>query len=401
MLLVSVALALVAPLAVPVSAASPEERRLEQTQAQISAVRDQIEAAKGRRDSDAAALADAEAQLAVVLEAVQAAELSVQRQQEAVVAARDELERLEEESRRQERVMGNRAVELYREGSTSLPFASILSASSTAEAVERSGFVEILSRADRAAYESVEISQVAVDGQRERLEAEEATLERVLEGQREIYAQVDELRDERSLVLAGSQEALSGLEAQERHLESESRELAAMIRRAEQQAAAEAAAARAAQERSAQDAAAQASGGGGDGGAAGGAGESAPARSAGGGWVWPASGPVTSEYGQRWGRMHEGIDIGAGTGAPVVAARGGTVSHAGRMGGYGNLVLVSHGDGIVTAYAHMSALSVSAGASVSAGQRLGSVGCTGSCTGPHLHFEVRVNGAPRNPRNYL
>jgi murein DD-endopeptidase MepM/ murein hydrolase activator NlpD len=71
------------------------------------------------------------------------------------------------------------------------------------------------------------------------------------------------------------------------------------------------------------------------------------------------------------------------------------------MGGYGNLVLVSHGDGIVTAYAHMSALSVSAGASVSAGQRLGSVGCTGSCTGPHLHFEVRVNGAPRNPRNYL
>nr|MBA2317903.1 hypothetical protein [Euzebyales bacterium] len=257
-LLVSVALALVAPLAVPVSAASPEERRLEQTQAQISAVRDQIEAAKGRRDSDAAALADAEAQLAVVLEAVQAAELSVQRQQEAVVAARDELERLEEESRRQERVMGNRAVELYREGSTSLPFASILSASSTAEAIERSGFVEILSRADRAAYESVEISQVAVDGQRERLEAEEATLERVLEGQREIYAQVDELRDERSLVLAGSQEALSGLEAQERHLESESRELAAMIRRAEQQAAAEAAAARAAQERSAQDAAAQA-----------------------------------------------------------------------------------------------------------------------------------------------
>jgi murein DD-endopeptidase MepM/ murein hydrolase activator NlpD len=99
--------------------------------------------------------------------------------------------------------------------------------------------------------------------------------------------------------------------------------------------------------------------------------------------------------------MHEGIDIGASTGAPVVAARGGRVSFAGRMGGYGNFVLVDHGGGAVSAYAHMSALSASEGQSVSAGQRIGSIGCTGSCTGPHLHFEIRINGAARDPRNFL
>jgi hypothetical protein len=131
-----------------------------------------------------------------------------------------------------------------------------------------------------------------------------------------------------------------------------------------------------------------------------GGGDAAPATSA-GGWTWPARGPVTSEYGRRWGRMHEGIDIGAPTGAPVVAARPGRVSFVGTMGGYGNLVLVDHGGGIVTAYAHLSAFAVSNGAQVGAGQRLGSIGCTGSCTGPHLHFEVRVNGSARNPRNYL
>jgi murein DD-endopeptidase MepM/ murein hydrolase activator NlpD len=110
---------------------------------------------------------------------------------------------------------------------------------------------------------------------------------------------------------------------------------------------------------------------------------------------------VTSEYGRRWGRMHEGIDIGGPTGSPIYAARAGTVSSAGRMGGYGLLTLIDHGGGIVTAYAHQSAVSVSPGQSVSAGQRIGSIGCTGSCTGPHLHFEVRVNGSARNPRGYL
>ena len=110
------------------------------------------------------------------------------------------------------------------------------------------------------------------------------------------------------------------------------------------------------------------------------------------GFVWPVSGPVVSGYGWRWGRMHEGIDIGAGYGAPIVAAAAGTVIYAGWMGGYGNLIIVDHGGGLATAYAHQSSFAVGGG-SVSQGQVIGYVGCTGHCYGPHLHFEVRVNGS--------
>ena len=118
------------------------------------------------------------------------------------------------------------------------------------------------------------------------------------------------------------------------------------------------------------------------------------------GFVWPVSGPVVSAFGMRWGRMHEGIDIGAPAGTPVAAAASGTVISAGWMGGYGNLVVIDHGGGVATAYAHLSAITVSGG-SVAQGQTIGYVGCTGHCFGDHLHFEVRVNGAAVDPLGYL
>ncbi|MDQ3858248.1 MAG: M23 family metallopeptidase [Actinomycetota bacterium] len=98
--------------------------------------------------------------------------------------------------------------------------------------------------------------------------------------------------------------------------------------------------------------------------------------------------------------MHEGIDIAAPAGATVHAAASGRVIVAGWMGGYGNLIVIDHGGGLATAYGHLSAIWVGGG-SVSQGQGIGAVGCTGSCTGPHLHFEVRVNGTPVNPLAYL
>jgi murein DD-endopeptidase MepM/ murein hydrolase activator NlpD len=118
------------------------------------------------------------------------------------------------------------------------------------------------------------------------------------------------------------------------------------------------------------------------------------------GFVWPVGGPVVSGFGWRWGRMHEGIDIGAGYGTPIVAAASGTVIHAGWMGGYGNLIIIDHGGGVATAYAHQSSFTVGGGP-VSQGQTIGYVGCTGHCYGPHLHFEVRVGGAAVDPLGYL
>jgi murein DD-endopeptidase MepM/ murein hydrolase activator NlpD len=119
------------------------------------------------------------------------------------------------------------------------------------------------------------------------------------------------------------------------------------------------------------------------------------------GFIWPVNGPVTSGYGWRWGRMHEGIDIAAPTGTPIWAAASGSVIYAGWLGGYGNLVVVDHGNGLATAYAHASAILVSIGQSVSQGETVALIGSTGNSTGPHLHFEVRVNGVAVDPLLYL
>ncbi|HEY3106679.1 MAG TPA: peptidoglycan DD-metalloendopeptidase family protein [Gaiellaceae bacterium] len=118
------------------------------------------------------------------------------------------------------------------------------------------------------------------------------------------------------------------------------------------------------------------------------------------GLIWPVNGPITSGFGWRWGRMHEGIDIGAACGTPIHAAASGTVVFSGWMDGYGNFVIIDHGNGLATAYGHQSAIYVSGG-HVSQGQVIGAVGSTGHSTGCHLHFEVRVNGTPVNPLNYL
>ena len=119
------------------------------------------------------------------------------------------------------------------------------------------------------------------------------------------------------------------------------------------------------------------------------------------GLIWPVQGPVTSPFGMRWGRMHEGIDIGVPYGTPIHAAASGTVIYAGWMSGYGNLTVIDHGHGLATAYGHQSSLAVGNGQSVTQGQTIGYVGCTGHCFGPHLHFEVRVNGQPVDPLGYL
>lgn len=116
---------------------------------------------------------------------------------------------------------------------------------------------------------------------------------------------------------------------------------------------------------------------------------------------WPCSGGIVSPFGLRGGRMHEGIDLGAAYGSRVSAAAGGTVIAAGWEGGYGKTVDLSHGGGVVTRYAHLSSINVSAGQRVERGQLIGLVGSTGNSTGPHLHFEVIINGQQRNPVNYL
>ena len=119
------------------------------------------------------------------------------------------------------------------------------------------------------------------------------------------------------------------------------------------------------------------------------------------GYRWPLCAPVSSEFGWRWGRRHEGIDIDGNTGDAVYAVRAGTVVSNGWQGGYGRLLLIDHGNGVVTAYAHLSSVSVGVVRSVAGGEYVAAVGATGNATGSHLHFETRVNGGAVDPRQFL
>jgi len=125
-----------------------------------------------------------------------------------------------------------------------------------------------------------------------------------------------------------------------------------------------------------------------------------PIRGGANGFIWPVNGPLTSGFGMRWGRLHAGIDISAPTGTPIRAAKSGSIVLASAYGGYGNYTCISHGGGLSSCYAHQSSFARTSG-SVSQGSVIGYVGSTGNSTGPHLHFEIRVNGQPVDPLGYL
>jgi murein DD-endopeptidase MepM/ murein hydrolase activator NlpD len=128
-----------------------------------------------------------------------------------------------------------------------------------------------------------------------------------------------------------------------------------------------------------------------------------PVRQGSGSMIWPVDGTVTSPFGPRWGRMHNGIDIAASSGTPIRAVDDGSIAlvqSEAESGGYGNFTCVDHGGGLASCYAHQSSMAITSG-SVSQGDIIGYVGCTGSCYGDHLHFEIRVNGVATDPLAYL
>jgi murein DD-endopeptidase MepM/ murein hydrolase activator NlpD len=119
-----------------------------------------------------------------------------------------------------------------------------------------------------------------------------------------------------------------------------------------------------------------------------------------GSWVAPVTGPITSGYGQRWGRLHAGVDFGVPIGTPVHAASGGTVIAIGPVAGFGQWVKIAHGGGITTVYGHIRSWTVTVGQAVRAGQLIAKSGNEGESTGPHLHFEIRIGADPVDPTTF-
>ena len=228
-------------------------------------------------------------------------------------------------------------------------------------------------------------------------------------------ASLDELntaRAEQARLKAEWDTRIAGMQDDHAHLQGEEDELSAIIAKAEAEQRAREEAARQAREKAAADAAraqqlaaaapSSSSSSSGSSGSSGGSTPDAPTTVTRpvsvSGMIWPIAGRVSQEFHSG----HAGMDIFAPMGTPIYSALGGTVISAGwNNGGYGNLVIVSHGNGFTTAYAHMSQVIASVGQEVGPGTLLGLEGSTGNSTGPHLHFETRVGGTAVNPRNYL
>ena len=249
--------------------------------------------------------------------------------------------------------------------------------------------LEVLKRiidSDITLINEIKKEHADIEAHKQKLEADRAKLVELEKAALAKQAEIEQKKAERNVVLQKAQnDRATAMQAIE-ELNASSAQVSAMLK--ERQAARAAAAA----------AAAQSSGG----------------QGASDNWVqgtgqlgWPVSGEITSPYGYRvhpiWGTTiyHSGIDIGVDEGTPVHAADGGVVVWSGWMGGYGYAVVIDHGNGLSTLYGHNSELAVDEGQSVAKGQVISYAGSTGNSTGPHVHFEVRVNGDPVDPMGYL
>ena len=253
--------------------------------------------------------------------------------------------------------------------------------------------LEVLKRiidSDITLINEIKKERAEIEAHKQKLEADRAKLVELEKSALAKQTEIEQKKAERNVVLQKAQnDRETAMQAIE-ELNASSAQVSAMLK--ERQAARAAAAAAAA------SASAQSSGG----------------QGASDNWVqgtgqlgWPVSGEITSPYGYRvhpiWGTTiyHSGIDIGVDEGTPVHAADGGVVVWSGWMGGYGYAVVIDHGNGLSTLYGHNSELAVDEGQSVAKGQVISYAGSTGNSTGPHVHFEVRVNGDPVDPMGYL
>jgi murein DD-endopeptidase MepM/ murein hydrolase activator NlpD len=299
--------------------------------------------------------------------------------QEDLRRERLKLARLRDRLARARVLLADRLVQIYKADSPDV-VTVVLEADGFRDLLERAEFMERVSDSDArliARVTSAKAEATATAARLDRLEQRAQEVARAIEGQvAQVVAVKGELVDRRDRfqavradkaeLLASTQESRHALED---HVESLEREQSAIIARLRSASASPVA---------------------------------GPVQQGSGGLIWPVSGPITGAFGeQRPGHIHEGIDIAVPIGTPIRAAASGRVVIAGWTGGYGNYTCIQHAGALSTCYGHQSSIGVSVGQSVSQGQIIGASGNTGHSTGPHVHFETRINGTAVNPMNYL
>ena len=347
---------------------------------------DEIEDKKQEKAAAEAASAALSNELSVVIAEMTQAEADISAKQKEIEIATDELVQAKIDEQDQYFRMKQRIKYMYENGSENF-LELIFQATDMADFLNRVEYVQQVTEADRSTL--VEYQELVEERKEkeEALQVEEANL-RVL--QETLIVKQGDL----NAMLANKNSEIAGLESEINRLIAEAEEAARVKREAEEAAAAAEAAARARAAANAQNSQGSQSSSGGFAGA--------PVISGNGQLSHPQPGArVSSEFGPRWGTMHNGIDFAAPIGTPTYAAASGTVTVARYSSSAGNYVVINHGGGLVTKYMHFSAIYVSEGQSVARGHNIGAVGNTGYSTGPHLHFQVEVNGQPRNPREFL
>lgn len=402
------------------------QRELERVQEQAGDARGRLQAAEQRLEEARAALAEREADLREARAELEGARELAHRARRELQTANRRLSVTEAELDGKQEQLDDRVRAAFKYGQVSFAEAFV-GVRDLSDFLNSTTYVGHVMANDKDLVDAVAALVTEVEGQRARAQAarvaserEAARAARATEevaraeaDQRMLTEQVAERRASHEAALAALQEDAAAISEHLDALQDSEDQVRAQIaeaeRRAQQRLEAERqrrAAEQAARQREAEERA-------GAGGQAGGPSgrdtapvEEAPPPSS-DGWLRPTDGRTTSGYGSRthpvFGseRLHAGVDLASPTGTPVRSSREGIVSFVGWMSGYGNTVMVSHGEGLVTLYAHLSSYGVVADEYVGRGATVGGVGMSGTATGPHLHFEVRVGGQPRDPCGYI
>lgn len=358
--------------------------QLDQTRAEKAQKQAELDAAKATDEQLQAKVNELKNQLADQGPKVEAAKKSYDTAEQAVAAAAEQIKRTEREAGKRQDLLNQRAVAAYKAPDSGVADA-VLGAGDISEAGLRIADMQRVIDNDHNVVMQLAKVKADLDEDKKQFEADQANAKIAKDAQQAEFNKLADLKVSSEATQKVLDKRVDDLKSEVDALAAEENKIQSTIR--SKQAAAEAALKK------------PPPGKGSGGSSSNDAGPAGPPSSH--GFIWPVNGPINSPFGMRWGRLHAGIDIGASTGTPIRASADGIVIFTGWQGGYGNLTLIAHGGGIVTAYAHQSSIGVGDGARVSQGQVIGNVGCTGSCTGPHLHFEVRVNGSPVNPLGYL
>ena len=347
-----------------VGSTAGSNQELNEIEAKLDEVRNRIDEASSEARSTRDTLRELDKQIKILTGIVYELDAKVEKVQAEAAAIQAKIDLLQEEIDGLKAVASAQAVRLYKAGSLET-LDALLKSESLTELDDRIEMMGIAAQENTGALVRYSRLQVEIEAQHQALYDKKHELEGILADREKTLAALDEAHDKNAATLVRLEAELGDLHRHEGSLESAANSIEAEILKKQTIASV------------------------------------AVLGKSDSGFIWPLNGAINSYYGPRWGRMHTGIDIDGTTGQPVVASKSGRVILASSYSGYGNCVIIDHGGGISTLYAHLSSFNVSSGQEISQGEIVGNVGCTGSCTGDHLHFEVRVNGSPVDPLDYL